>query len=107
MRRSFSESINANQLGDAFEVDLSGTDAATLSVQAVLTSGTWATASIAVQVSNDGRVYHAVPAGAVTLSENGVTALVDVRAYQFAQAAVVTPEGSASAVRVTFCLSDS
>jgi hypothetical protein len=77
-----------------------------VSVQARKESGSWGTAVVSVQVSNTGRDWFGVPAGAVTLTAEGITDKIDVRAFGYVRAKVTTEEGGAGVASVTFCFSD-
>lgn len=97
-------------------IDLNSTDSVTalvsrdrhgyLAVQAVAESAAWSAAVVTVEVSLDGNSYFGIPAGAVTLSDNGITPIVDVRAYPHVRARVTTPNGSDCTGRIHFAFTD-
>lgn len=67
-------------------------------VQAVLSSGTWATAVIVVQVSNDGVNYSAMPEPVMLPTGGGITGIIDVSGYAYVRIYVDTTEGAAGEV---------
>lgn len=104
-RRTFTDTINLNQLGDSFVHDLRATDEVSASAQVTLEQGTWDTAVVELQVSNDGQSYYSLPSVA-QLTESGVTPKADVTGYQWLRAVVTTAEGSEGVAHVTLSTND-
>lgn len=91
--------FNLNLLGEAFAVPVQGFEAC--SVQAVLYSGTWATAVVSVQVSNDGVDYAAMPSPVNLPTGGGITSVFNVWGYAYVRVVVTTVEGAAGIARVS------
>lgn len=71
------------------------------SVQALdVGGGGWSSAVLSVRVSIDGDHFYDIPGGAVTMSADGLTDLIDISAWSYLRVEVTTTNASAPKISV-------
>lgn len=85
--------VDLNLLGSHVKTRLGDANRAT--IQAARLIGTWATAVLTVQRSNDGVTWAALESG-VTFAAAGISVEIDADGYEWLRAIVTTAEGSGS-----------
>lgn len=93
--------IDANSLGDFRMIPVLNYAVGT--IQAVLASGTWATAVLTVQRSNNATDWVNIVPSSVTITAAGMTALIDTTGYAWLRVVVTTAEGAASKIQLIGC----
>lgn len=98
-----------------FELDATGTqntpelpigDNLIATVQAKDLSGSgWVSAAISVRVSNNGLDFFDIPGGAVTLSDDGITDIIDIAGWAYIRVEVTTTNAGAPTIAVWLRLS--
>lgn len=109
MPKVYPRTIDLNDQGEAgrYVVDMTADSFVYCSMQGVSETGTWSTANVELEVSNDGRVWFQHPGGEVKLTGEGITSKVDIRAFAYVRAYVETLQGAGATASITLVFTTS
>lgn len=106
MRNIRAETMDLNTQGQPFWIELASTEFRYVTMQGSSEDGSWTTANLELEVSNDGRNWYSHPGGAVQLTGPGITTKTDIAAFAWVRAYVETVQGGSSQAAITFVFTD-
>lgn len=94
--------LNGNSLGDFRRINVVRYAVGT--IQAVAGSGSWSSAVLTIERSNDGDNWAAMDPTAVTLTAAGMTSAIDLSGIAWLRVRTSTVNGAALLVKLVACL---